>query len=1120
MTKLKNLANKIFISLLIIVSFCFAQTSVLFSNYSYESNEFKVSAVSSSTNSDSEDKTSDVSNNNFKNTGSGSVDVSSSNYTGNSSYILMPSNWTRDGTPNKEIYSGVINIEENNFQTNYENFGLTFNQSPRLSTMQTESSNAVNVLMINSKTATTYGFTSSSISLDENSFYSVSVTYYTGNELNTASTNEYDNPRVSFYLIGDDFKAIAGSSIVGVQSNKNWRTATFWISTNQTAKTSFKLGVYLGTPAENTIQTESKSAGYAFFDSVKLFKHSKNFFDAQNKTETISGNQNSLVDLSYANIASDAGFVEDGDFNNTGSKWTVETSGASTARIINSNEKIENSDVPYTNARDENNYVATIYNRQNINGTSFGAFKSSDILIKQHTTYRISFWTKTSNDTIYASVKPTAKINGNEYSPAEITSVSTTQNKTTNNWTECVFFVTGNSLQDAYITLTLGLKSSNNSEDEYAFFDNVTTQIVSTKDRDNASNTSATYTSLSLNPSDSATIKNGSFNIAESVDKDVTYPLAVSGWTYDGTTNSNNKHGIVNIDAEIFNATRVNFGSPSNRPPEKNTTSNVLMFWNNSQSSQTYTTTSTFTASSNTAYVFSVAVCTMNIGLTGGANIYIKNSSDIVIAQILDINTNGQWKTFEIYLNNYSTSQTLKASLSLGRSEKQTTGYAYFDDCSFETTTKTISDIQQTNYVKVANLAKSLGEGKTTFYSDSFEGYGTDQTQNLYTPLYWKGEGKAETTNEDEGTTSILPVDDVKMGVINNSNMERVLQGSIYKDSTNSDALMIHSETPNYYAVSNQLTLSMSSSSYYKLVIKVKTVGINTGSEDDETPYGASIILDTIEQSFVGINTNGNFKETDDGWEDYTFYINTTDAIDLKIWLGLGSKDALTSGYAFFDDITIEKMEQEDYEADLNVALEDETKSERVISIANTTKSEDPTDDPSSRTFSESLTWLSIPTLIIGLGIIIAVAGYCINKFRKNRPVKVKVTNNYDRSNTLLKELDHRNYKSSVNHRLKLLYEELEQTKHYLEEEKAEHEKQVEAYETAKEIAENDKSIQLETPDKKYVEYEKNVKQLEENIASIKADIQILEEEQKQLEQESKNMRKDDLKGNKIVRRK
>ena len=1127
MTKFKNISNKIFLCVLIILSFFLTQNAVFFSQFNFMGNGIVIHA--SNQGSDSETLYSNISNYNFASTTSGASAGQSNlptNYTGNTN-IKTPSNWTKDGTANRNMYIGVINIFPSSFNANYTNYNLGAKDSPYLESMSSD--NNSNVLMINSDTENTFGYQSGSFTLDANSYYSITVSYYTGTK---------DSPTASICLIGEDFNTKSETAFLGMETSGNWARATFWVSTNQANSSSAQIGLYLGSPARQTGSLSAeKSSGYVFFDNIKLVKHSKTYFDSQDKTSNYpSYTMNSVVDLKYDNITAGDGFIADGDFTDSGSlneSWTIK--GSSFIYKANAQTYQENNTVPapLTNARSGDNNVLMVYNTANKNGKTSGSVTSKEFTVKQHTVYRISFWAKTNASSLIAKLSPVGKVNGNTYDEVSITSPSTSASKTTNDWKEYIFFVTGNSLGDATLTLTLGLSSSNNTSAEYIFFDNITSQKASSSDRDNASSLGITYTALNLNPTNTMTIANGYFNIAENIDRNVSYPLSVSGWTYGGVTHTANAHGIVNLDLNLFEANKKNFGDAQN-PTTDNSSNNVLMINNGIATTQTYTSTSSISASANTAYKFDIKIYTDVRSSSGGVNIYIKNSSGVILAQFLDINTEGSWQDYAIFFKNYGNAQTLNVSISFGRENKTASGWAYFDNCLWDTYDETksgsLSTITQTKTTKVANLTQT-SEGASAYYSDTFGQYdnsgsaGKDPNALPYGALYWKGEVKATQTDENEMTKK-LSDEDISAGVITKDNIDRTLLNKRVNSDINREFLMIHSTSDNYYAMTNKLSIPLSASSYYRVSVWVKTVGLAQETTNQQTiddtvvPYGASIIIEGLDQSFTGINTGGTFGASDSGWMEYIHYINTTDAIDMALLLGLGSENGWTSGYAFFDDITVLSMSEDEYNLALNADSENQDKKDRIISIVNTTLPEDEKTPEGSATYSESLAWLSIPTVIIAVGVIIAIAGYSFRKYREKRPLKVKVTSNYDRSSTLLKDLDHRNYKASVLHRLKLLNEELAQTQEYLREEKIEHKKQMEAYETAKEITKQDSSIKLEAPNKKYMDFDRTVEQLENNIASIKTDIDLLEEEKRQITLEEQRVRKQDLKGNKITKRK
>lgn len=1110
MIKIKKLATKIFLSILLLIAFFTTQNFLLFNNMKVFSDEIvkttnAVNLIDQNT-SNQEDLSSKVSNNNFMTTSTGSSTITNSNYTGDTN-IKVPGSWTKIGTVDekadvKSLYVGVVDVSNSEFtnEKKENNFGLDADVNPYLQNMVNDSK----VLMINSKSQEKlFGYSSSSITLDANSFYAVSVNVYTGSS----------NPTVSVALSGDDFNGKAETIISDdIQTNKNWGTATFWVATSQTKKSTATLNLYLGRPTWQSGSNSALSSGHVFFDNVKLLKVSKNYFDSVNKeSDFTTYNYKSVVDLRYDDITENDGFVTNGNITSS-ENWEISQSGNSMVKFVSATSDINQISAPLTNARTNDSTVAMMYVEKNTTAT--GTITSQPITINKQQIYRISFWAKTNASSFKASIEPTAKVNGTSYSAVSISTASTTEQKTTNDWNEYAFFVKGNSLFDAEVKLTLGLSSTNPSTAQYVFFDNITSQKITSSSLTDASSAGITNSTLDLNPSDSLTIKNGYFNTASGIDVTNTYPLTPSNWTLTTESLNSNKNfsGIVNLEEDVFAANRSNFGYPT-RPNSsiysENSNNNVLMMANTSADAQLYTSDSSISASANTSYVLKVNICTdISEQTTAGANIYIKNSDNVVIAQMLDIQTYGKWTTYSIYLGNCATAQTLTISIGFGREEKQVKGFAYFDDITWDSTTETLSDISENSTTQVVNLNKTQENTESTIYSDDFSGYDKTTNGQISTPYYWKGAVKD--ISEEEATP--LDTTEIVAGIVNGQNINKVLSNKTIATNSNKNTLMIYSPTKTYYYFTNNLSFSLSANSYYRITLNVKTIAL----ENEEV--FASVVLKNVDKSFSKIDTNGKFSPIDDDWFKYTIYINPTETLNLVMSLGLGNDDELSSGYAFFEDLQIVKLSEEQFTVDMEADQADTNKAERVISVVNT--SEDSDSETPTRTYSESLAWLAIPTVIIAIGIIVALVGFSIKKYVAKRPVRVKVENSYDRSATLLQDLDHKNYKTSVNHKLKLLRDELEQTEKYLEEEKLERQKQIDAFETAKEIAEQDNSIKLENPNKKNSDYQERIGKLEKNIASIKVDISILEKEQERIKKQEIRRHANDLKGNKITKRK
>ncbi|MDE6060720.1 MAG: hypothetical protein K2G31_04550, partial [Clostridia bacterium] len=127
------------------------------------------------------------------------------------------------------------------------------------------------------------------------------------------------------------------------------------------------------------------------------------------------------------------------------------------------------------------------------------------------------------------------------------------------------------------------------------------------------------------------------------------------------------------------------------------------------------------------------------------------------------------------------------------------------------------------------------------------------------------------------------------------------------KESKNADEKAINGPTAYGYT---STSFSLEKSSYYKLTVDVLTYKIE-GKNDGDTPGARIYVSSNTYAEFAGINTNGK-------WETYEIYIETspTASTSLSLMLGLGKyqsyfKTGLTTGYAFFDNVELTKIEDD-----------------------------------------------------------------------------------------------------------------------------------------------------------------------------------------------------------------
>ncbi|MBQ9786034.1 MAG: hypothetical protein IJW25_01040 [Clostridia bacterium] len=1113
MTKTK--IKQIFISLFVVLAFMLAQNSLLIGLFSaYNTNSTEVFASTAVTGKPTVELTSEMSSINagFSSTSSGSTSTTSSYYTGSTS-IRTPTNWTKDSSVSyTKLKIGSIDISKTeNFFNDEEDktngYGISRKESNKIYLESMAQNSEKYALMINAlSTQTNFGYTSKSLSLKANSYYSVTVNYLT-----------QEGAAASIYMIGDQINEFKESNWELKDTAGKWESVTFWFETSSTKKLDVQIGLYLGAKSIDGKTTSNVlSSGYAIFDNIKINQYSKAMFDLA-KT---NGTNNQVISLKNDVVTSGDGFVIDGNFENGLSNWASSdknTGGSSYLVDLSTFEGGDYSGVP-ADAKPGTNYQSNTETKAMMissSSTATNLKESKEITIKQNTTYRISVWAigelTSGNPEIILSGKIPGTLNTDmeeETVSQSFTSLSTNTNYQSNGWQEYVFYVVGNPLYDSTLKLSLGFTSAKG----YILFDDITTQIISTAEKNDGTSVDSNSKTVEIYKTSSASVPNGYFNFTTSVEQKLSYPLPVSNWTHNESELGNQISGIINTKSAIFDAHKINFDSPTNPAQISSVaddTNNILMLRNKNEqySYQSYTTESTITLNKSTYYRFNVDVNTQDIkNKTSGINVTIKNNKNIILAQFNNVITNNaatnNWETLEVYFYTGDFAQEINITLSLGSASYPTAGFAFFDNCELTSNDANGTAINETSFadVKTGKFVK-----KVNLSTESFDNYGDlDTSTNLYAPLFWNIESQAGQEHN------------VASGILTQENIYNAL-GQDEFEPTLTSALMLRHYEDTYSKATFKLSYTFDANAYYKVSAKIKTVGLTQSAENkvldddnNEVPYGANFYIEQYNKTFKAINTvsesvnaQNPFDDEENVFVEYTFYINTTDSFDPTFVLELGNEESLVSGIALFDDFAITVITEDDYKNATAIYENEEDYPEYVINIAN--ESATSNTDENNPTFTPDYTvWLAIPTVIIALAVVVAIVGYLVRKSNENKTETVNVSVSYDRSETLLKDMDRRHRKSAISHRLKLLYEELETTEKTLAEERQEHKKQLDAYQTAKEIAAQDSSVQLQEPDTRFTNFEKTEEQLVKNIEGIKADIKLLEEEQKQLIEKEK----------------
>ncbi len=247
--------------------------------------------------------------------------------------------------------------------------------------------------------------------------------------------------------------------------------------------------------------------------------------------------------------------------------------------------------------------------------------------------------------------------------------------------------------------------------------------------------------------------------------------------------------------------------------------------------------------------------------------------------------------------------------------------------------------------------------------------------------------------------------------------------------------LVINNTTKSAYTYTSSSNTLKGGNKVYKISIWMRTYGLNNAANDDDfkdatTEEQAEALRKEKEigaymELYLGsANETGNefaFKAVASSeWTEYCFYVQTQedDVTSVTIKLSLGkyiNKDVdgksvtngLTTGYAMFDMISIDEITEngEDKFTEVQNKLDPESSAydkefaktnlaRKVAASESGTPSEPDTNTETPKSsFNLEYLWWMIPTIVLGLVIIIVLVVFVIRKVRKatpNKPAKIK----------------------------------------------------------------------------------------------------------------------------------
>ena len=992
------------------------------------------------------------------------------------------------------------------------------------------------ILMINSKTSNTSsanqqankGFRSESITLNPNSYYSISFAVKT-------STNGDDSVFASAYLSGvvdSDGNALE----IGYEflQNSEWKEYQIYIATGQTEQ-NVTIDFYLGT------NKNEYSSGVVFFDDVKMYQYSANAFvseiisngydkntgdnyqtlnstDTKFVVKTLLEEENTLVDSTY-----NFDFEEEITSSNTLSPaWTVNPNFSNAhARILNYTTpslELENEigfnyvglDLSYDILNDKaNKQVLALYS----NNGGYITVQSKPIDLNPHQIYKITASVKvvsadgagftlgaqeigSSEDETQGIYQYYPNLNKDNYTLQSGQSsgiTSNTENLYTNNYQTVELYVKGHSLYKTSFAITLSFGSQTSKSVGCVIVDNIKIEEASYSDYSSASNqvTFSSYTTTNAN--------NSYFNETES--EDSTYPVKATGYTTEIENENKNTTGVLYFyNEETYNALYNSYewygiypGNP-NRRVEPN---NVYMMYNNFESYQSITSPSYTLSSEYQKISFDLYTQSKLITKNASITVEIVDENGIVMFKESGIRSEDSWNNISFaFRSAENMSHTYTVKISLGTENDKVAGYAYIDNLT--ATECTESEYASTSY------KNDFSNFYLSFENDSVTG---DASTSTTTSAY------SFTIDEalDGGEVS----EKYAVGAMVNG------QNNVYGIENDQNFLVISTFKPSTATITSVYSLSLSAESYYKLTFDLKTffpqVTMAENNEEHECNYGVSVSLN-------GFEVISNLKA--DQLQTYTIFLNSTEASTATIKFSITSDCQNTLGTAMLSNIKLENSTQAEFNDANNAQGYKETIFQSNYIQEETddgTEDDGNTDsgDTQTPTTSPTSPWLLIGSIIMVLAVIIAVIAFFLRKIKFKKKDKIEKSK-YDRKISIDQNLVANEAIRRRDEELKSLFE----AKESLKLEKQELEQQHKNY--VQEARVNDKGKITKDTEKEFKSYAVNLGKIEEKLSILEEQIsavsspehlislekEVADEEEYRLKQEQKAI-KEEIKANK-----
>lgn len=335
-----------------------------------------------------------------------------------------------------------------------------------------------------------------------------------------------------------------------------------------------------------------------------------------------------------------------------------------------------------------------------------------------------------------------------------------------------------------------------------------------------------------------------------------------------------------------------------------------------------------------------------------------------------------------------------KGAVGTDQSSKNTvSGVVYADTTVLPTHTIDKADAEDPNFSAIiAEMGQTVSLfGKTYKASD----YDIKQTEIDEVKAQYEGKSDDEIKLILQKTKMYK---DMKANYISTSELTSTVDkdGGDIADILGNNFLVINNTASSAYTYTSS-NYSLNAESFYRVSVWVRTYNVTGAGASIEFYLGSANEKDKP-FIFKGIGT----KEGENGttaWTQYTFYVKTLEekvtAATVKLALGeydADNKDLLSTGYAMFDAIEFEIIDETAYD---NAVIGDFVAKREVAESSqagNVEEGEEEEPTTPDNKFDLNSLWWMIPSILLAIATIAVIIVYVVKKYRK--PERARVNEN------------------------------------------------------------------------------------------------------------------------------